>query len=82
LTAIHAFFIGRAQSAFGVVLLLSGGVTPKDSVFMFKKMLRTWMMQQGNLYTQLKSLSPFSLSYWKCTPASTTGYWMELEESV
>ena len=31
---LHA---GRAQSAFKVVLLLSGGVTYRDSVFMCKK---------------------------------------------
>ena len=31
------FHAVRAQSAFGAVLLLSGGVTPRDSVLMCKK---------------------------------------------
>ena len=33
---LYTFITGHAQSAFGLVLLLSGGVTSRDSVFVCK----------------------------------------------
>ena len=55
------FHAVRAQSAFGAVLLLSGGVTPRDSVLMCKKdVLYLDGATKQPVHPSQKSLSLFS----------------------